>query len=238
MTLQGQRILVTGAAKGIGRATVAELAARGASIATFDRAPCPGEVHHIRGDVSVEADAVRAVREAVTTLGGLDCLVNNAGIVLEKPLLETSAEDFDTIIAVNLRGVFVMAREAARHFQAGPRDGPGRIINVASELAHLGRAEYSAYCASKGGVIALTRSLARELAPSVLVNAVAPGPTDTAMLQSERQYETLKATAEGIPLGRLGEAEEVARTIAFLASADASFMTGSVLDVNGGAVMA
>ncbi|MEM8852545.1 MAG: SDR family oxidoreductase [Pseudomonadota bacterium] len=238
MTLQGQRILVTGAANGIGRATAAELAARGASVATFDRDPCPGASHHSVGDVSVEADVVRGIKDAAGALGGLDCLVNNAGIVLEKPLFETTAEDFDRIIAVNLRGVFLMAREVARHFQSGPRSSPGRIINLASELAHLGRAEYSAYCASKGGVVSLTRSLARELAPAVLVNAVAPGPTDTAMLQSERQYEMLKATAEGIPLGRLGEAQEVARAIAFLASDDATFMTGAVLDVNGGAVMA
>jgi len=234
MTLAGVRAIVTGAADGIGRAIATELTARGAAVVGLDVRE--GEAI-IRCDVSDEAEVLGAMAAAIVRLGGLDVVVNNAGIVLERPLIETTAAEFDRIVAVNLRGTFLVGREAARHFLAVPREGPGRIVNIASELAHLGRAEYSPYCASKGGVISLTRSWARELAPQVLVNAVAPGPTDTAMLQSERQYAELKATSEGIPLGRLGAPEDVARAVAFLASADAAFMTGSVLDVNGGAAM-
>ena len=176
-TLGGVRVLVTGAAAGIGRAIATELAVRGASVAGIDIRPAERAGVAMRvADVADEAATTAAVAWAVETLGGLDVLVNNAGIVLEKPLLDTTAAEFDRVIAVNLRGTFVAGREAARHFLAAPRAEPGRIINLASELAHLGRAEYSPYCASKGGVIALTRSWARELAPRVLVNAVAPGP--------------------------------------------------------------
>lgn len=234
MSLAGLKAIVTGAADGIGRAIAAELAARGAAVARLDVRAGEGL---IRCDVSDEADVLSAMAAAIDRLGGLDLVVNNAGIVLEKPLLETTAAEFDRIVAVNLRGTFLVGREGARHFLTVPREGPGRIVNIASELAHLGRAEYSPYCASKGGVISLTRSWARELAPRVIVNAVAPGPTDTAMLQSERQYAELKATAEGIPLGRLGRPEDIARAVAFLASPDATFMTGAVVDVNGGAAM-
>jgi 3-oxoacyl-[acyl-carrier protein] reductase len=233
-TLQGMKAVVTGAGDGIGRAIAATLAERGATVLGIDVREGPGI---LVCDVSDEDQVVAAIGTAVDRLGGIDLAVNNAGIVLEKPLLSTSAEDFDRIVAVNLRGTFLVAREAARHFLSAPRETPGRIVNIASELAHLGRAEYAPYCASKGGVIALTRSLARELAPRVLVNAVGPGPTDTAMLRSERQYGELKETAEGIPLGRLGLPQDVAKTVAFLASPDADFMTGSVLDVNGGAAM-
>ncbi|MBJ3775972.1 SDR family NAD(P)-dependent oxidoreductase [Acuticoccus mangrovi] len=238
MELTGVRALVTGGARGIGAAIVRELAARGARVAAVDIDFDGTQTMARRTDMTDEADVVGAVAWAADILGGLDVLVNNAGIVIEKPLLDTTAADFDRVIAVNLRGVFLAGREAARHFVTRPAGtSPGRIINIASELAHLGRSEYSPYCASKGGVISLTRSWARELAPRVLVNAVAPGPTDTDMLRRERQYAELKATAEGIPLARLGEAGDIARAVAFLASADSAFMTGSVVDVNGGAAM-
>lgn len=232
--LSGLKAVVTGAGDGIGRAIAAALVQRGATVIGLDVREGPDL---LPCDVSDEEQVVAVMAAAIDRLGGLDLAVNNAGIVLEKPLLDTSAAEFDRIVAVNLRGTFLVGREAARHFLSGQREAPGRIVNIASELAHLGRAEYASYCASKGGVISLTRSLARELAPHVLVNAVGPGPTDTAMLQSERQYRALKETAEGIPLGRLGKPEDVARTVAFLASTDADFMTGSVLDVNGGAAM-
>lgn len=239
--LAGLRVIVTGAGRGIGAATVAELAARGARVVGVDRtgpeAQSGAAIATLFADVADEADVVSAVEDAIVALGGLDCVVNNAGIVIEKPLLETTAAEFDRVIAVNLRGTFLVGREAARHYACVRRSSPGRIINIASELAHLGRAEYSPYCASKGGVISLTRSWARELAPNVLVNAVAPGPTDTDMLRSERQYEELARTADGIPLGRLGAARDVACAVAFLAGPDAAFITGSVLDVNGGAAM-
>ena len=236
--LFGMRALVTGAAEGIGRAIAADLAARGAVVAAIDMKPVlvPG-VMALSADVSDEAAVMAAVSAAEGALGGLDCVVNNAGIMLEKALVDTTAAEFDRVIGVNLRGTFLVGREAARIFQQPGRNRPGRIINIASELAHLGRAEYSPYCASKAGVIALTRSWARELAPNVLVNAVAPGPTDTAMLRAERDYEQLKETAEGIPLGHLGSPKDIAAAVAFLASPGSAFITGSVIDVNGGAAM-
>ena len=231
--LAGLRVLLTGAAGGIGRATGAALVAAGARVAHADRLPPVGvDGPALGGDVSVEADAVRLVAEAVAALGGLDVLVNNAGILVEQPLLETTVETFDQIIAVNLRGVFLMGREAVR---AMP--GTGRIINVASELAILGRANASPYCASKAGVIALTRSWARELAPRILVNAVAPGPIDTPMLDFAARTPEEKAIETNLPLGRIGRPEEIAAAIVFLASPGASYITGQCLGVNGGAAM-
>ncbi|MEM6615740.1 MAG: SDR family oxidoreductase [Pseudomonadota bacterium] len=238
-SLSGLKVLVTGGAKGIGRSTVEELLARGARVAAIDISPFEVEGAKTRvGDVTSEADCIAAVAWAVVALEGLDALVNNAGVIVEKPLIETSVEDFDRQISVNLRGVFLMGREAAKHFSTRPESAPpARIVNLASELAHLGRVDYSPYCASKGGVVSLTRSWARELAPKVLVNAVAPGPTDTDMLKSETQYHHLVATGEGIELKRLGQPREVASAIAFLLGPDATFMTGSIVDVNGGAAM-
>jgi 3-oxoacyl-[acyl-carrier protein] reductase len=167
-------------------------------------------------------------------LGGLDILVNNAGILIEKPLLETTVEDFDRLIGVNLRGVFLVGREALRLMTL---QGEGRVINIASELAYLGRASCSVYCASKGGILAMTRSWAREFAPDILINAIAPGPTDTAMLGPESTSpETLAKEAE-IPLGRIGRPEEIAAAAVFLAGPGATFMTGQCVSPNGGAAM-
>ena len=167
-------------------------------------------------------------------LGGLDILVNNAGILIEKPLLETSADDFDRLIGVNLRGVFLVGREAIR-VMAG--QGGGRVINIASELAYLGRENCSIYCASKGGVLSLTRSWAREFAPHILVNAIAPGPTDTAMLGvGSTSPETLAKEAMN-PLGRIARPEEIAAAAVFLAGPGATFMTGQCVSPNGGAAM-
>jgi 3-oxoacyl-[acyl-carrier protein] reductase len=231
--LAGLRVLVTGAAGGIGRATAGALAAEGARVAHADRIPPEGvDGPALGGDVSVEAEAHRLVGEAVAALGGLDLLVNNAGVLVEQPLVETSAETFDRVIGVNLRGVFLMGREAVR---AMP--GQGRIVNVASELGILGRANASAYCASKAGVIGLTRSWARELAPRILVNAVAPGPIDTPMLDFAARTPEEQAIETDLPLGRIGRPEEIAAAIVFLASPGASYITGQCLGVNGGAAM-
>ncbi len=236
--LSGLKALVTGAADGIGDAIAALLLARGASVATLDIAPVRQPVDcAITADVGNESAVVEAVSRAEATLGGLDLVVNNAGISLRKPLVDTTSADFDRILAVNLRGPFLVAREAARIFLAAERTSPARIVNIASELAHLGRARFAPYCASKGGVISLTRSLARELAPSVLVNAVAPGPTDTAMLQHEKDEGATEDTPQSVPLGRLGVPADIAELVAFLASPRANFITGAVLNVNGGVAM-
>ena len=149
-------------------------------------------------------------------------------------MLETSVEDFDRLIGVNLRGVFLVGREALRVMI---RQGGSRVINVASELAYLGRENCSIYCASKGGVLAMTRSWARDFAPDIVVNALAPGPTDTPMLGAEFTSPETPAKESQNPLGRLGRPEEIASAAVFLAGPGATFMTGQCLSPNGGAAV-
>lgn len=243
--LAGKRALVTGAASGIGQAIALALAAEGARIVLADRAPCDdteaairaggGESAAVATDVSSEDQIRHLLAEVDGRLGGLDILVNNAGILIEKPLLQTTAEDFDRLMAVNLRGVFLVGREAIRLMT---RQGSGgRIINVASELAYLGRANASVYCASKGGVLSMTRAWAREFAPAILVNTLAPGPTETPMLTGGSTTPETLAEESDNPLGRIGRAEEIAAAAVFLAGPGASFMTGQCVSPNGGAAM-
>ena len=246
-SLEGKRALVTGGASGIGRAIAVAFAAEGARVAVVDRAPAAkietvvaeiaaagGRAFAVRADVAKEAQVLAMVETVLARFGGLDILVNSAGILIEKPLLETSAGDFDWLIGVNLRGTFLVGREALRLMV---RQGGGRVINIASELAYLGRENCSIYCASKGGVLSLTRSWAREFAPGILVNAIAPGPTDTPMLGAEfTSPETLAKEAQN-PLGRIGRPEEIAAAAVFLAGPGATFMTGQCVSPNGGAVM-
>jgi 3-oxoacyl-[acyl-carrier protein] reductase len=242
--LAGRRALVTGGASGIGRAVVLALAAEGCRVAIADRAPqdqieavaqaAGADAVAVRADVAEEAQVLRLFDAVLAQLGSLDILVNNAGILLEKPVLETSAEEFDRVLAVNLRGVFLVGREAVR---AMLRAGGGRVINIASELAYLGRENCSAYCAAKGGVLALTRAWARELAPTILVNSVAPGPTDTPMLGPGSTSPEMLAREALNPLGRIARPEEIAAAVVFLAGPGATFMTGQCVSPNGGAVM-
>jgi 3-oxoacyl-[acyl-carrier protein] reductase len=243
--LDGKIALVTGAASGIGKATARALAAQGARVAGLDRQggealareveAAGAEVLTLRGDVSDEAQVRDAMTRVDRALGPPDILVNCAGIMVERPLLEMTLEEFDRVIAVNLRGPFLVGREVLRRMRTEGRGG--RVINVASELAYLGRADYSAYCASKAGVLGLTRSWAREFAPEILVNAVAPGPVDTPMLSRESMSPEVLAGESDIPLGRIGRPEEIAGVIAFLAGPEATFITGQAFGPNGGAVM-
>jgi 3-oxoacyl-[acyl-carrier protein] reductase len=236
--LAGRRALVTGGARGIGRAIAAALAAEGCRVAVADLEPAPGAAEDglipLQADVADEASVLALFADAVPRLGGLDILVNNAGILIEKPLLETTAADFDRLIGVNLRGVFLVGREAIRVMRSA---GGGRVINVASELAYLGREHCSVYCASKGGVLSLTRSWAREFAPGILVNALAPGPTDTPMLAAGTTSPETLAKESQNPLGRIARPEEIAAAALFLAGPGASFMTGQCVSPNGGAAM-
>jgi 3-oxoacyl-[acyl-carrier protein] reductase len=263
-SLEGKRALVTGGASGIGRAIALAFAADGAHVAVADRAPAEkieavvaeigaggGCAFAVQADVADEGQVLRMVETVLARCGGLDVLVNNAGILIEKPLLETTAEDFDRVIGVNLRGAFLVGREALRVMAR--QGGGGRVINVASELAYLGRENCSIYCASKGGVLSMTRSWAREFAPDILVNALAPGPTDTPMLGAEStspaspgevgsaaptpHLPEMLAKETQNPLGRLGRPEEIASAAVFLAGAGATFITGQCLSPNGGAVM-
>lgn len=243
--LVGKRALVTGAASGIGRATALELGRRGADVALVDLASCDELAEEIAAlgrecaavvaDVGDETQASAAVRQTLEALGGLDILVNSAGIILEKPLLEMSVDEFDRIVRVNLRGTFLMGREGIAAMKR--QGGGGRVINIASELAYLGRAEFSAYCATKAAILGLTRSWAREFAPDILVNSVAPGPVDTPMLSIESMSPEWRDKETDIPLGRVGRPEEIASVIAFLAGPEATFVTGQTFSPNGGAVM-
>lgn len=238
--MTGRVIVVTGAGRGIGRSVVENLVERGASVAALDVAidkksfASEPKILPLICDVTDEESVVATFDAIVAHFGKLDGLVNNAGIIMEKPLAETTMDDFDRVVAVNLRGPFLCGKVAVTHFKK--QDDPPRIVNVASELAHLGLSEYSAYAASKGGIFSLTRSWALEFAPNILVNALAPGPTDTPMLQSEKNYEGWKQGG-GIPLGRLATPDDIARGICFLLGPDSRFMTGSIVDVNGGAAM-
>ena len=235
--LAGTLALVTGAASGIGAAAVQELAAQGARVAGIDRQPCtvPDGGLALAADVSSETE-VQAAFAALDAAGEVpDILVNCAGIIIERPLVRMSLEEFERIMRVNLRGCFLVGREGVIRMRRAGRGG--RVINIASELAHLGRADYSAYCASKAAVIGLTRSWARELAPDILVNAVAPGPVDTPMLSRENMSPEVVAQESDLPLGRIGRPEEIASVIAFLAGPGATYITGQTFGPNGGAVM-
>jgi 3-oxoacyl-[acyl-carrier protein] reductase len=246
-TLAGKTALVTGGASGIGRATAIALAAEGCRVGIADRAPeekigavveaigaARGDAFGVQADIADEEQVLALFDAAMPRLGRLDILVNNAGILIEKPLLETTAADFDRLIGVNLRGAFLVGREALRVMA---RQGAGRVVNIASELAYLGRENCSVYCASKGGILSMTRAWAREFAPHILVNAIAPGPTDTAMLEADSTSPETLAKESQNPLGRIARPEEIAAAAVFLAGPGATFMTGQCVSPNGGAAM-
>lgn len=230
--LHGKRALVTGAASGIGRATVLALREAGATVIGLDLIGSERDMPILACDLAKEGDIVAAAAEGARRLGGCDILVNNAGILQEAPLGRISAEHVDRMFAVNVRGAILMTREVLPHLADG-----GRIINIASELAYLGRAEASVYCATKAALLGLTRSWARELAPRILVNAVAPGPTDTPLLGFDALSENQQAQETMHPLRRIGRPEEIASAVVFLAGPGATFFTGQCLGANGGAAM-
>lgn len=192
-----------------------------------------GRAIGLQCDVSDEASVLAAISELQARVGRIDILVHCAGIIHEKPLLETSAEEFDRVIAVNLRGSFLIGREAIRSMSG--RDG--RVIMIASDLGYLGRETFSPYVASKHGVMGLVRSWAKEFAPGILVNAVCPGPIDTAMLDQSNMSPEWRAKELEIPMARFGEPDEIAKTAVFLAGGGASYITGQGIGVNGGSVM-
>jgi 3-oxoacyl-[acyl-carrier protein] reductase len=231
--LSGKNVLITGAANGIGEATALAFVQAGARVAGLDIADRRGKVPIIRCDLASESEIIDAVAEAARQLGSIDILVNNAGIMQDASIAEITATHIDEIFAVNVRGTILVTRAALPHLAEG-----ARIVNIASELAYLGRAGASVYCASKAAILGLTRSWARELAPRILVNAVAPGPTDTALLGFDRMTPAEQALETALPLGRIGKPEEIAAAVLFLAGPGATFFTGQCLGANGGAAMA
>ena len=245
--LDGRVALVTGAASGIGAGIAEGFAREGADVALVDLvedaaaepALRAARVHgtrisYHRGDVS-SPEAVEAfVAEALRVHGRVDVLVNNAGIFTESLLENMSIEEWDRVMSVNLRGTFLCTRALL-----GPmlERGWGRVINIASQLGQIGGTEVSHYCASKGGVIALTKSLAREVARrGVLVNAIAPGPVQTPLLDRESEQWRMAKLAE-LPIGRFAEVAEIVPTAVLLASQDGSYYVGQTLGPTGGDVM-
>lgn len=215
--------IVTGAAQGIGAATLQALKDAGFIALGLDL-----DGADLRADVTDPASVVRALAQVKQ----LDVLVNNAGILVEGRLADMPLADFDRQLAVNLRGPFVVTQIALPRISKG-----GRIINIASELGYLGRAGASAYAATKGGVLAMTRSWARELAPDILVNAVAPGPVDTPLLAYDAMTAQDQALETMNPLGRIGQPAEIASVVAFLAGPGATYITGQCFSADGGAAM-
>ncbi|WP_374410374.1 SDR family NAD(P)-dependent oxidoreductase [Hydrogenophaga sp.] len=244
MSLQGRSVLITGAATGIGRATALLFAQAGARVVINhwrQSAEAQALVDQIRADsgeaLKVEADVsdAAAVQAMAGQIGPVDVLVNNAGIIQEKAFLETTEADWDRMLGVDLKAVFLVCRAFIPGMLAR---GGGVIVNIASDLGLLGRERYAPYCAAKAGVIGLTKSLAREFAPQhIRVNAIAPGPVATAMVSLEHMSAEWVEKELAIPQHRLGAPEDIAATALFLASELSGFYTGQVLGPNGGSVM-
>lgn len=246
--MRGRVALVTGGSSGIGRATALLLAREQAAVALvalpgdeLDQATAlcreaGAETLALAADVGSAQEVAEAFARA-GELGPVDAVFNNAGISIVAAITKTTDEQWDRQLRTNLTGSFNVAREAARAMIPRRR---GAIVNTASELALMGESGYSAYTATKGGILAMTRALAAELAPhGVRVNAICPGPIDTPLLRAE--YETAEDPAQAqregersIVLGRLGRPEEIARAVVFLLSDDAAFVTGSHYVVDGG----
>lgn len=245
--LDGRRALVTGGDSGIGKGVCFELAAHGAAVAVnylatpeeaeriaAEIGSAGGKAIAVQMDVSAEQDVLRAFGEAKEAFGGVDILVNNAGLEQQHLLLEMPLSAWQKVIDVNLTGAFLCAREAARTMRA--EQCPGVIVNMSSVHERIAWERFSHYCASKGGMMMFTQSIAKELAPlGIRVVSVGPGAIDTPINQSvlEDPEESAKVVSE-IPLGRWGHVSDVARAVVWLASDQASYVTGATLFVDGG----
>ena len=252
--LKGKNVLVTGGTSGIGQAIAVRFAEYGANVAiNYLRRPeeaddtdekvhaCVKQVRQtgvrdvlVRGDVSNEAEVVAMFEEAVDKLGGIDVLVNNAGIQISRPSHELSAEDFDKVLAVNLRGAFLCAREAIKRFLAAGT--PGSIVNISSVHQRIPKPGYLGYSVSKGGMQNMTTTLALEYAGhGIRVNAVGPGATVTPINRAWIDDPVKREMVEShIPMVRAGTSDEMAGVVCFLASDDGAYITGQTLFVDGG----
>jgi glucose 1-dehydrogenase len=252
--LKGKNVLVTGASSGIGQAIAVRFAQEGANVAiNYRKNPedaketeemvenacgeirgCGVESLLVQADVSQEEDVVKMVAAVVEKFGRLDILINNAGIQIEGAAHEMKIEDFDRVVAVNLRGAYICARETLKHFLY--RSGGGVILNISSVHEIIPKPKYVGYSVSKGGMENLTRSLALEYASNnIRVNAIAPGATITPINKSWINDPEAKAEVESnIPMGRAGTSEEMAASVAFLCSDEAAYITGQTLFIDGG----
>ncbi|SHM12755.1 3-oxoacyl-[acyl-carrier-protein] reductase [Fibrobacter sp. UWB7] len=234
--------IVTGASRGIGLAIARELAARGSDVVLISRSGCPEQAEAIAKefgvktftfacDVSNSESVKDAFKQAIDALGGVDCLVNNAGITRDGLVLRMKDEDFDNVIATDLRSTFLCTRAVLRTMMGARK---GSIVNIASLNGIRTQAGQANYAAAKAGVIGMTKSNSMEFGSrGITVNAVAPGFIDTDMTAAMSEETRAKYAAQ-IPLGRLGQPEDVAKAVAFLASDDAKYITGQVIGVDGG----
>jgi len=245
--LQGKNVLVTGASRGIGKAIALELASQGANVAvnyagSEERAQAVVEEiqklgvksFKVQADVSKEENVKTMIKEVIKQFGSLDILVNNAGVTKDNLLMRMKEEEFDQVIDINLKGVFLCTKAVTRHMM---KQRSGKIINVASIVGVSGNPGQANYVAAKAGVIGMTKSVAQELASrNILVNAVAPGfiSTDMTDALTEEQQEAILSR---IPLAKLGTPEDVANVVRFLASDDADYITGQTIHIDGGMVM-
>lgn len=247
MKLQGKTALVTGSAQGIGQAIAIRLAQEGADIIVDDRTlgqsaqetadaitALGQRVHMIQGDLANTEDDRRVIAEGVEKMGKIDILINNAGVEKHADFWDVTEEDFDFVMQINLRGTFFITQDFVNHLRATNR--PGRVINISSVHEELPFPHFSTYCASKGALKMLCRDLAVELGPlGITVNNIAPGaiatPINTSLLNNPQLLALLESK---IPLGRLGKPDDVSGLAAFLASDDASYVTGATFVVDGG----
>ncbi len=247
MEFSGKRVLVTGSSRGIGQATARLFCESGAQVAVNGRTPdstaagmaALGDSDRLvaaPGDVSSVAGCKAVVGAAVEKLGGLDILVNSAGVAFFLPVDDSDEAVWDATLDTNLKGTFFCMRAAADPL----RESGGNIVNVASDAGLIGEKGLSVYCASKGGVVNLTRAMALELAPAVRVNCVCPGYVDTDMVrrdgidQADDPQSAEQTIVDYAPLKRISKPTEIAKAVAYLAGEDAVFITGSALQIDGG----
>lgn len=241
----GRTVIVTGSSQGIGAAIAERLAGDGWSIMinySGNEAPASalvdkigtagGQAIAVKADVSRPSEVGALFDETSRAFGGVDAIVNNAGIMKLSPLAQTEDDLFDRHVAINLKGVFNCLREGARRIREG-----GRIVSFSSSVVGLYQPTYGAYAATKAGVEAMTHILAKELGPKkITVNAVAPGPVATKLFLDDKTEEQIATVAKMIPLGRLAEPQDIAAAVAMLLGPDSHWITGQVIRANGGAI--